>query len=168
MAESKKPEKKQTSVLVYVGIGCVVLLFLIGIGTTVFFKFFAKKAIQGVIENKTGVKVDVGTASVPDNFPKDFPLYPGAKITSSLSGSKSGDQNGIWLTLTTGDGLDKVSSYYKTELVKNGWGEEASYTAGDTTTLTVTKGTWSGSLAITNADGETQIVIIVGEDNTAQ
>ena len=30
-------------------------------------------------DSKTGAKVNVGGGSVPDAFPKDFPLYPGAK-----------------------------------------------------------------------------------------
>lgn len=185
MAEEKKTEKKQTSPLVYIGIGCLVLLILIGVGSTIFFKFFAKKAIEGVIENKTGVdisdvekgkmtftdsktgaKVDIGSGTVPDTFPKDFPLYKGAKVTSSLSGAESGKNNGFWLTMSTPDSVDKVSAFYKTELAKNGWTIEATYTASGTTTETISKSGWSGSLAISSDTGskETQIVIILGQE----
>lgn len=177
--------KKKTSPLLFIGIGCLVLLFLIGAGSTIFFKFFAKKAIEGVIQNKTGVdvsnvengkmtftdsktgaKVDIGSGKVPDNFPKDFPLYPGAKVTSALSGAQSGKNNGFWLTLTTLDSVDKVSAFYKAQFATNGWTVESTYTAGGTLTETVTKTGWSGSLAVSSdsSSKETQIVIILGQD----
>lgn len=184
MAETKET-KKQTNPLVFIGIGCVVLLFLIGAGMSIFFKFFAKKAIEGVIENKTGVnvtdvekgkmtftdsktgaKVDIGSGKVPDNFPKDFPLYPGAKVTSALSGAQSGKNNGFWLTMSTADSVDKVSAFYKTQLATGGWTIDATYTAAGTTTETMTKSAMSGSLAISSDSStkETQIVIILGQD----
>ncbi len=177
--------KKQTNPLVFIGIGCVVLLFLIGIGTTVFFKFFAKKAIEGVIESKTGIdvsgveegkmtftdektgaKVDIGSNKVPDTFPKDFPLYPGAKVTSSLSGNQQGKNNGFWLTMSTSDSVDKVSDYYKSKFASGGWTVEGTFTASGTTTQTVSKATWNGSLAISSESDskETQIVIILGQE----
>lgn len=188
MAETAKATKKQTNPLVFIGIGCVVLLFLGGIGSTIFFKFFAKKAIQGVIENRTGIKtnlndvengkmtftdtktgakVDVGGGTVPDTFPKDFPLYPGAKVTSSLSGTQSGKNGGFWLTMTTGDSVDKVTAFYKSQLAAKGWTIDATYTASGTTTETMTKTGWSGSLAISSDSSTkaTQIVIILGQDD---
>lgn len=185
MAEEKKTEKKQTNPLVYIAIGCVALLFLIGAGSTIFFRFFAKKAIEGVIQNKTGVnvsdvqngkmtftdtktgaKVDIGSGKVPDNFPKDFPLYPGAKVTSALSGAQAGKNNGFWLTMSTPDSVDRVTAFYKSQLATNGWTIEATYTAAGTTTETMSKTGWSGSLAISsdNSTKETQIVIILGQD----
>lgn len=185
-ASAPVPAKKQTNPLVFIGIGCVALLFLGGIGSTIFFRFFAKKAIEGVIQNKTGINVsdvqngkmtftdtktgstvNVGGGTVPDTFPKDFPLYPGAKVTSSLSGAQSGKNNGFWLTMTTPDTLDKVNAFYKAQLAANGWAIESTYTAGGTTTETMTKTGWSGSLAVTSDSGTkaTQIVIILGQDN---
>lgn len=183
MAEEKKTGKKQTNPLVYVGIGCLVLVVLAGIGSTLFFKFFAKKAIEGAIESKTGVDVsnvdegkmtftdkktgttvDIGSGKVPDTFPKDFPLYPGAKVVSSLSGAESGKNNGFWLTMTTGDSPDAVDAYYKNGLSTNGWTVETTFTSDSTTNRTLKKGTWSGSLAITGEGEDTQIVIILGQD----
>ncbi len=182
-----KTAKKQTNPLVYIGIGCVALIFLISVASAIFGKFFARKFIEGAIENRTGVKtnltdlekgkvtftdsktgakVDIGTGKVPDNFPKDFPLYPGAKVTSALSGAQSGKNNGFWLTLSTPDSVDKVTAFYKTELAKNGWTIDATYTANDTMTETVSKSSWSGSLAISRdtSSKETQIAIILGQD----
>jgi hypothetical protein len=68
--------------------------------------------------------------------------------------------------MSTPDSVDKVTAFYKTELAKNGWTIEATYAAAGTTTETMSKGTFSGSLAISSDSGskETQIVIILGQD----
>lgn len=172
--------------MVFIGIGCVVLLFLGGIGSTIFVRFFAKKAIEGMIQNKTGVdvsqvengkmtitdsktgsKVDIGSGKMPDNFPKDFPVYPGAKVGSAMTGAASGKSNGFWLTMTTGDSVDQVTSFYKGEFAKNGWTVDSTFSSAGTNTESVSKSGWSGSLAVSSDSGskETQIVIILGQDS---
>lgn len=190
-SSSKESVKKSTNPLVFVGIGCLVLLVLLGIGVTVAMKFFAKtigsSMVEKAIESKTGVKtnisdlekgkmtftdsktgakVNIGSGEVPDTFPKEFPLYPGYKVTSSMSGAASGKNNGFWLTLSTSDASDKVTDFYKTELAKNGWTIDSTFTANDMTTQAISKGTWKGSLSMgkTSSETETQIVIILGED----
>jgi hypothetical protein len=190
-----KTTKKGTNPLVFVGIGCLVLLVLLGVGSTIFMRFFAKKVgvglLQSAIEQKTGVKtnlqdvangkmtitddktgakVDIGSGKIPDTFPKDFPIYPGAKVTAVLSGTQQGKSNGFWVTLTTTDSLDKVSSYYTTTLKANGWSETATFTAGGTTTQTVSKGNVSGTVGVTQESGskETTIVIMIGEDQATE
>lgn len=187
----KKTEKKSTNPLVFVGIGCLVLLVLLGIGSTVVMKFFANKIGSGLVEkaiesktgvktniedlekgkmtftdSKTGAKVDIGSNTVPDTFPKDFPIYPGSKVTSSLSGAQTGKSNGFWLTMTTTDTSEKVVSFYKTELAKSGWTVDSTFTANDMNTQGISKGTWKGSLSMgkSSPDEETQIVIILGQD----
>ncbi len=184
---SAKSAKKQTNPLVYIGIGCAVLVVFLSILAAVIGNFVAKRFIGGIIESKTGIKtnlkdiesgkmsftdpktgakVDVGTGKIPETFPKDFPVYPGATVTSSLSGAESGKANGFWLTLSTKDSVDAVAAFYKKQFADNGWVVGSTYTSGDTSTQTVTKSTWNGSLAITSAgnSGETQIVIILGQD----
>jgi hypothetical protein len=196
MADAKaKVEKKGTNPLVFVGVGCLVLLVFLGVASSFVMKFFAKRVgiglLQGAIEGKTGIKtnlqdlekgkmtftdtktgskVDIGTGKIPDTFPKDFPIYPGAKVTSVMSGSEKGKNNGFWVTLSTADSLDKVASYYTGKLSANGWETTANYSAGGTSTQTVTKGDLSGSLAVTRESDatETQIMIILGTDNSAK
>lgn len=184
-------EGKKTNPLVYVGVGCLALLILLGVGSTLVAKFFAKKIGTGMVEKaiesntgvktniedlekgkmsftdeKTGTKVDIGSNTVPETFPKDFPLYPGVKVTSSLSGEQAGKSNGFWLTMSSEDSADKVLAYYKTELGKNGWTVESTFTANEMTSQTVKKGTWSGSLSTgkSSSDDATQIVIMLGEE----
>jgi len=185
----EKPQKKSTNPLVFVGIGCLVLLVLLGLGGAAVMKFFAGRIGKGVVEkaietktgtkvdlsglddgkmtftdSKTGTKVDIGGNTVPDSFPKDFPIYPGANVTSSASNTGEDKKDGFWLTLTTADSPDKVNEYYKDELSKNGWTIESTFTANGMTSQAVKKGTISGSLSTgkTSTDAETQIVIVLG------
>jgi hypothetical protein len=182
--------KKQTNPLVYIGIGCLVLIVLIGLGGAIVGRFFAKKVSVGLLQNaieqktgvktnlqdvekgkvtftdtKTGAKVDIGSGKIPDTFPKDFPLYPNAKVASAMSGAQAEKNNGFWLTMTTPDSVDAVSTFYKSQLGATGWTIDATYTAGNTTTETMSKSGWSGSLAISSdsSSKETQIVIILGQ-----
>lgn len=195
MADAKKPVKKGTNPLLIVGIGCFILLVLLGVASSIAIKFFAKQigvgVLQGVIQSKTGVKtnlgdiekgklsftddktgakVDIGSDKLPDTFPKDFPVYPGAKVTGVLSGTEKGQSTGAWVTFTTADAKDTVASFYKTNLASNGWTEESTFASGDTTTQTVSKGTMSGTVGITRAADatETQIIVMLGVDNSAQ
>lgn len=184
----EKPQKKSANPLLFVGVGCLALLVLFGLGTAVVMRFFAgsmgKSAVEKAIEAKTGAKVDlqsledgkmtftdsktgtqvdIGGNTIPAAFPKDVPIYPGAKVTSSASNTGADKQNGFWLTLTTGDSPDKVNAYYQTELSKNGWTIESTFTANGMTSRAIKKDTRSGSLSTgkTSSESETQIVIVV-------
>ena len=51
---------------------------------------------------------------VPEDFPKDVPLYPGSKLASAVSAAQSGS-SGHMVTLQTSDPPEKVSSFYKSK-----------------------------------------------------
>lgn len=183
--------KKGTNPLVFVGVGCLVLLVLLGVGSALAFKFFAKSIGTGMVEkaleaktgvktditdfengkmtftdSKTGTQVNIGTGEIPSSFPKDFPVYPGAKVTSSLSGANAGKNNGYWLTFETDDAANTVAEFYKTTFAKNGWTVESTFTADGTTTQAVKKNDWKGSLSLAKGDSgeKTQIIVILGQE----
>ncbi len=102
----------------------------------------AEKAMEKTIEKETGHKANVeinknkvvveqkegkaeiareGTLELPDNFPKDIYIYPGAKVLMSFS-----QKEGITVTLATDDDLDEVAAKYKEEMPKKGWSVETS------------------------------------------
>jgi hypothetical protein len=185
MADDKKPVKKGANPLLFVGIGCLVLFVILAIvGSIAVFLSGAIESKTGIktnlsdVENgkfsftdeKTGAKVDIGTDKLPDSFPKDFPVYPGAKVTGVLSGSEQGKSTGAWITFTTADSKDKVAAFYKTNLKSNGWTDVATYASGDTVTQTVSKGTMSGTVGITRAadEKETEIIVMLGVEKAAQ
>lgn len=160
-------------------IGGVVILFVVGLGI----KFFAKKAstslLRGVIENKTELKtnlediekgnitftdtktgqtLNVGGEKLPDTFPKDFPIYPEAKIVSSVS------SNGLIVTFTASDGLNKVVPFYKNGLVESGWTITSSFDSDTLQTWVITKDSLQGSVSITTFERDPMtIVVTLGE-----
>ena len=75
-------------------------------------------------DNKTGASYSVGSnVTIPDNFPKDVPLYPGAKaLTVSMGQASKSDAS---LTLQTSDDTQKVVKWYADQL--KGWKEASSY-----------------------------------------
>ncbi len=192
MTESKNVStKKTTNPLIFVGIGCLVLLVILGVVTSIAMKFFAKKIgtgiVQNMIESKTGVKtnisdlekgkmsftdektgtsIDIGSNKIPESFPKDFPIYPGMKLISTMSGSEKSKGLGYWLTFTTSDESTKVQAYYKTSLSSSGWKETATYSAGDTSTTTISKGSMSGTVSVSRPDSskETTVIVMLGDD----
>ena len=192
MADTKDTAKadssaKKSSPLVPIGIGCLVLLVLLGVGGSLVFRFFAKQIGKGMvekaIESKTGVKtniqdlekgkmtftdsktgntVSIGSDTIPSAFPKDMPVYPKAKVAGSVSGS-SDSKDGNLVTLTTNDSMDTVVSFYKKELAANGWETSQSYTAEKLQTWVVKKGTWEGTVSVSGENNQTTIVITLGE-----
>lgn len=185
---TKEAEKKSSSAkpIVAVAIGCFVLLLLVGLGLSFAFKYFAKKigtnVVSGVIESKTGIKtnlsdiekgnmtftdsktgqtVTVGAQKLPEDFPKDFPVYSDAKVAGSVSGAQEG-KSGYLVTFTTSDSLEKVISFYKNALAANGYTTAASFNTEQMQTWTVKKGTMEGSVSITADDSQTTILVTLG------
>jgi hypothetical protein len=54
---------------------------------------------------------------IPDGFPSDVPIYPGAVIGSSISTPGLG----VFSMFETGDAVEKILAHYRSELAKNGW-----------------------------------------------
>lgn len=185
---TKAEQKKSSSAkpIIGVAIGCFVLLLIVGTGLSLAFKYFAKKigssVVSGVIESKTGVKtnlsdiekgkmtftdsktgqtVTVGAQKLPDDFPKDFPIYTGAKVAGSVSGMQEG-KNGYLVTFTTEDALEKVTSFYKTALTQAGYTTTASFNTEKMQTWAVSKDTMEGSLSVTTDDKQTTIMVTLG------
>ncbi len=60
------------------------------------------------------------SASIPDDFPKDVPVYPGGRVTAGLSGHGPTGA-GASVTLITGDSPEKVLAWYGQMLGADGW-----------------------------------------------
>lgn len=188
---SGEKSKSKTKAIILIALAGLVILLAVGVGASVAMGIVAKKAgtslLQGVIENQTGVKtdltdlengkmtftdnktgqqVDIGTGEIPEVFPKDFPVYQGAKVSGSVSGGQSGKGNGFWLTLTTPDAVSKVAEFYKEALKSNGWEVQSTIAMGGATTYAVTKGEMNGSVTISQPEGtsETTILIALGSE----
>ena len=179
--------------IVKIGLGCLIILIvlavILAVGGTFLFKKFGISLLQKSIEQKTGLqtnlsdiqngkitytdpktgaKLDVGSGTIPSDFPKDFPIYPDSKVISSLSGNQSGQGNGFWLTLASSDSVDKVKAFYETNLKSQNWTFEATIGSGSGTNWALSKGKLNGYLTIdkSTTEGETSILIVLGETDT--
>lgn len=97
-------------------------------------------------DEKTGAVVEWGTqAKLPDNWPSDVPVYPGAAIRASMS-----TNDGSSLSLETTDSIDKVSSFYKGKL--SGFKKEAEMDMGATKIVSYSEGKRKVSLTFSESD----------------
>jgi hypothetical protein len=77
-----------------------------------------------------------GGSKLPDNYPKDFPVYPDAKVMVAQSVS---EKNAINLVLESGDAADKIADFYKKSLESNGWKIENTMASGELNMYTAVK-----------------------------
>ncbi|MBI5093027.1 MAG: hypothetical protein HZB26_11390 [Candidatus Hydrogenedentes bacterium] len=98
-------------------------------------------------------------AKVPDDFPKDIPLYPGAKPATVTSSSEKME---FMLTFTTKDPVEKVGEHFKKEVTAQGWTEGmVMNTPGEQATqmLNYTKGGRSLMVVISKQSDDTTIQV---------
>ena len=116
-----------------------------------------------VTVNKDGNSAQIGeSVKLPDGFPSIMPIYSGAKL--SAASKTNGSDYAI--TASTTDSVEKVVSYYKTQLVSNGWTIDSSTDSSDTTgkgtLITASTSTLNGSVGIYGGnDGKTSLIINV-------
>lgn len=176
-----------------VAIGCVGLLVIVSIilgvaGKMLFSKMglgFLKKGIESQTglsidekgngmtfkDEKTGSVVSIGEqTTIPQDFPKDVPLYPGATAISNASGAESGKAKGYWLMLNSKDVASKVTAFYETELPKNGWVVENTFTISESSTWQANKGALTLAVIVggSNDNEGTSILLTVSPTETTE
>lgn len=170
-----KPKSKQTLPLII--LAAIIVAILVGrfvyqrakgsiLGT-----FLSKTTGESVDIDQEGEKVSIKSeegeisfqegGELPENFPKDFPIYPGAKLAGSWTAS-SEETEGVSLIWETSDSINKVTDYYKEKLTELGW--ESSFTSEteDSMTLMFEKDDTSGFVGITTEDSKTVISLTLG------
>ncbi len=179
-----KKESKGLPTIAKFGIGCFILLALVGIGLAATGKFlfsrFGANMVKKGIEQKTGVSIDmekggegfvykdkktgaevsIGQGKIPADFPKDFPLYANATLAGNASGMQEG-KKGYWLIFTTKDSADAVVSFYEDKLNSSGWSTDETMSLGALTTLKVAKNGLVGTVTITTDDEKKDTTIMV-------
>lgn len=196
MAETSSQDgnvaKKSLPLAAKIGIGCVIVLVVVGtllsvLGSVLFSKFGIGLMQKG-LEEKTGLKVDsddtgtftvtdkktgstldVGSGQIPASFPKDFPVYPGAKVAGSMTGKGSGGE-GTFVSFTTTDGAAKVTAYYDKELAAKGWTVAQTVTSGDSSSRVLSKDAMGATLVITgeSSNKETSIVVTLSPQEKSE
>ena len=139
-------------------------------------EFLAGRVLSGVTGGNVKVGKDGGKVTfensdgkvsfeeggkLPQGFPSDFPVYPGAKVASSFTANTDG-KDGMSVVWETGDSADKVSAFYKTSLVSNGWKVTATFESEGSMTNSFKKEGWAGFMGIASSEGKTTISATIG------
>lgn len=161
---------KSISVLI---VSLVVALGLSGCG-----KKLTEKAMEKALEKATNEAVDLdldqngglkvntnegewslgSKASVPSDFPSDMPVYSGAQVISS---AKDNNPTTWSVILQTSDSMEKVYTYYQTQLAAKGWTVDSTYDYGEIKSLGVSKTGYSGTVMVSKSDEKTAITLTV-------
>lgn len=99
-------------------------------------------------------------AAVPDNFPSDISIYPGA----SPAQGRGIDQDGSPMSavqLVTNDAAPDVYDFYLNDLRSNGWDVSDGQTFGNNSGIQATKGECTAQLLISPAEGGGSDVYVV-------
>lgn len=98
-------------------------------------------------------------AQIPADWPKDVPVYAGAKVLGTAVMAQMGMYT---LDLETSAGMADVAAYYKKELPAKGWAEQQSFTqGGEATTLMYTKDGQMLHVSVVLEEGTTKIMLMV-------
>ncbi|MFH1217954.1 MAG: hypothetical protein V1706_15790 [Pseudomonadota bacterium] len=156
---------------------CCFLLLTNGCGNST-----EEKVVEKQIEKETGGKADVdlsdkgmkitgesegekysvttGAATeIPQNFPADVHLYQPSKPVQAVEVT-----GGYSVSLATPDGVEKVASSYKEQMVSKGWTEQASMNMGGQTMLVYEKENRTATIAVMPLEGETHITVTIGAE----
>jgi hypothetical protein len=87
-------------------------------------------------KNGETVAITMNGGKVPDDYPKDVPLYEGTKVIMANSAS---EKHARHLILESKDPAEKIVEYYKKGLESNGWKVEGTMNMGEMNMFTASK-----------------------------
>ena len=113
-----------------------------------------------------GNEVSVG-GGIPDDFPDDFPIYPGADVQGSYTGEQDGVSGSV-VIWETGDSVDDVKAFYEAEFDGSPWAAEGSFNSAGSTLIGFTNSdsNKTGAVTLGESDGKTTISVIIGDDTS--
>jgi len=125
---------------------------------------FGNRSGLGLGGHRDRVTVNTGEGTVsigeglPKDFPRDVPVYPGAKVGGTLAGSGK-DSQGSTTTFTTRDKPDQIYDFYSQKLQAQGWTVAQTFLGA-----TYQKDKRAVMVMASETNGETSIVLTVTEE----
>jgi hypothetical protein len=115
------------------------------------------------IKSKEGNVTISGGANVslPDQFPRDIPIYKGAKVLHSM---ESIEDKAFSVSLTTKDNQATVVEYYTSTMKSQDWEEKGLMELPTQKILMYAKGNRNANLVIASGEEQTQIIITTTEE----
>lgn len=139
-----------------------VLPIILAILTPVVFVVLKNYRIQPkeVTQNlPTSEVTPTGTSIIlPEHFPNDFPVAPGAKLVAAQSAKDK--LEGVSAVWEAKESVGEIISFYKTNFAKDNWNYEVSAQGTNFATLKISKEGTGGFMGITQAK-ENVVVITV-------
>lgn len=119
-------------------------------------------SVKVVTEDGTTAFSAGANTKIPDTFPKDVLVYPGARPDTSMVSDKN-----MMVSLKTPDGVAKIGQRYKEEMASAGWKETSAFTSDDSWMLSFTKEERKASIFV-NKDEAGATILISLETLTAE
>ncbi len=159
MTSKKKLRGNKNMFLVFV---CLVTILVIFVGYFSFVKTYNRKKTNTPIpiDDLTASQVQFVDKDLPSGLPTDFPIYPNSTVDSSW-GSETKQTRGISFLLKTADSVESVSSYYRKNLLANGYRIDSEFENNGSLTISFSKEKIVGFIGVTKA-GETNISVTLG------
>lgn len=182
--EKRQDTKKKPKNLLVILLATLTLLAIVLIGAGVLWKkfegkisskllslFLSKTAGESVDVENNGKKITVNgkqgqfsysaEGQLPNGFPSDFPIYPGAKLSSSWT-TGGEDGKGISVVWETSDSADQVMNFYKNKLSAASWKIDNEFTQEQMQTLSFEKDNVSGFVGLAKTDAKLTISVTLG------
>ena len=105
------------------------------------------------ITGNNGAKVEFGSGTnATAKMPSYLPLYPGAKVTTSITGSDAHGSGGM-VAFQVAAGAEDVVNFYKQKTTEAGMAQAMSAQMGDTTTYVAANDKTKQSVSISATKG---------------
>jgi hypothetical protein len=113
-------------------------------------------------EDRSAVATAEGGTTIPDDFPRSVPVYPGAKATA-VTKSRNARGRPAWsVTLESDDAKERVSSYYRTNMKDFAPASEMSL--ADTTMSVWSNGQYDATILVgPGANQKTAITLTIAQ-----
>jgi hypothetical protein len=107
------------------------------------------------------IKVSYGEDKLPDNFPKDVPIYSPSKVMMSQT---IDSKKRIMASLSTEDDPSEVAQFYKKVLPQKGWKIKGEMSMGNMFLIQGGKGEIALNVTINREDQKTIVSLVIGEE----
>ena len=120
-------------------------------------------SVKVVTEDGAAAFSSGAKTQIPDTFPKDVLLYPGARPDSSMTSAES-----TMVSFKTPDDVGKVGQRYKGDMAAAGWKETSAFTSEESWMLTFVKETRRASVFVNKDEAGAMIMITLDNRPVAQ
>ena len=102
-----------------------------------------------------------GQTKIPDNFPKDVPVYPGLQV---MLAHQVAAQENFSIQGLAQDPVARVTEFYRTQAEAQGWKQEMVTSLPGMENLTLKKESRILSVSIVDADDSTSVTLTVARE----